>query len=97
MRYLTKENIILCLVIVLIFGQGIDLFNVDDSNWKLKEAIYIKKLKESDKIIKQARDSVNQIRTENEVIKEHVTADSVVVWNADRRERDSLRSIINPR
>jgi len=97
MQYLTKNNILLAIVCVGLFFQIMDFFKVDDSDWALKEQVYLEKIARSDEVIKLARDSINLIRKENEIIKKNITTDSVIIWNSDRRYRDSIRAIYNPR
>ncbi len=97
MRFLTKENIILALICLILFFKGCDYFNINDSDRELKEQIYLDKIRSQDHLIKLSGDSINKIIQENENIKKNRSTDSLNIWNADRKYRDSIRSIINPR
>lgn len=80
----SKRNLLIGTIIVLFLAILIGLFFVID--WKDEEPVItpieIKKEIHEKKIKK---------------IEDKIFIDSVNVWNADRRKRDSLRAIFNPR
>jgi len=54
-------------------------------------------LQESNRTIEIMEIQLTKNSERYEVIEKSVNIDSVMVWNADKRTRDSLRAAINPR
>ncbi len=94
MRYLTKENIILLLIAATLITRIIEWSTpkgMSDEEHKARVRYEILKAKNED-LLKENK----KLEKNYEVIEEHITKDSLNVWNADRARRDSLRSILNP-
>lgn len=80
----TKRNIFIAFVIAIFIIIVVGLFLVID--WKDEEPIILP-IEEKKEIHEK----------EVKKIERKIFIDSVNVWNADRKRRDSLRAIFNPR
>lgn len=94
MRYFSKENIILVLVLALLVTKLIELFipsgiSKTEHEQRVKYEVLETKTKE---LLKQNK----KLEKEYETIKQSINTDSLFIWNADRNTRDSIRAIINP-
>ena len=95
MNFLTKENIILIFLGLLVLGQGLDLLKPNEGV-TTEDINRIIRLKESDTKQKELEKNFKLITERDEIIQKSVNTDSIIVWDSGRKYRDSLRAITNP-
>ncbi len=91
-KYLTKENLIIVLLIYLI-GSG---FFSSSEGISPEEELYRLKIHDLNQEKALLLKKNNQLEFRYEEITRNIHSDSLIIWSADRDKRDSIRSAINP-
>jgi hypothetical protein len=95
MKYLTKENFFMVLIALILFGQGLNYLKPSEGV-TAEQINRIIKLKESDNRVKELEKDYKLIIERDEIIEKSVNVDSIIIWDATRKYRDSIRTSINP-
>lgn len=92
---LSKENIILILLGLVVLGNGLNFLKPTEGV-TTEDINRIIKLKESDTKQKELEKEYKLIIERDEIIEKSVNTDSIIIWDSERKYRDSLRAITNP-
>lgn len=65
-------------------------------NYSEENAVLKLKLQQSDIIIKANKIKIHKNDSIYETIQKNINIDSVFIWDADRKYRDSIRASVNP-
>ena len=96
LKKIPLNYVLLAFLIFLCIGRVLDWLNPKEG-LNAEDVKRIILLKESINREKEFEKKYKQLIERDEIIQKSINIDSVVIWDSERKYRDSLRSIINPR